>query len=194
MKKLFMCNFGGMKGTIFLTFLFIIIGGLYVIGLQTVNDVSAEKYLAQIHVEEEEAYPVTGPITIDVHLRRSYLTGESSEEVVSETIVSMEDFWAKYQEWQLVDQNAEKIIFEKSVNDISPLLKMNGHFGLSEEGILTIYDGKPNEQKVIQSFYQVDVEKLESHLHQQLRTGIPVQTKQKFQIIIEGFKQYALES
>jgi forespore regulator of the sigma-K checkpoint len=138
---------------------------------------------------ENKAYEVNGPLTVTVILERLYLDGEVSEEIVEETIWSMEDFWAQYEDWQLVHQDEEQIVFQQQIDDISPLLKSNGYFGITEDGILTIYEGKPREStKVIQSFFQIDIKKLESHQHNQLKEGIRVSSKDHYVDIIETFK------
>lgn len=41
------------------------------------------------------------PLEVQVVLERMYLDGEFSQETIKETIWSMEDFWAKYDGWQL---------------------------------------------------------------------------------------------
>ncbi|MBH9967119.1 forespore regulator of the sigma-K checkpoint [[Bacillus] enclensis] len=130
--------------------------------------------------------------TVTVKLERVYLDGEISEEIVQETIWSMEDFWAAYADWQLIDMTEEEVIFQKQVDDISPLLKTNGYFGISENGVLSIFNGKPGQAEIIQSFFQIDVEKLESNSHETLIKGIPVKSKQKFEEVLESFKQYSV--
>ncbi|MCL7746959.1 intercompartmental signaling factor BofC [Halalkalibacter alkaliphilus] len=139
---------------------------------------------------ESEAYEVMGPQTINVILERVYLDGEKSEERIQETIWSMEDFWAYYEDWNLVDQSENEMIFRKEVNDISPLLKVNGYFGITEDGILSIYEGQPNEERVIQSFFQLDTAKLKSRQHSELRKGIPVQDLKHYEEVLQVFGQY----
>jgi forespore regulator of the sigma-K checkpoint len=130
--------------------------------------------------------------TVTVKLERVYLDGEISEEIVQETIWSMEDFWAAYADWQLIDMTEDEVVFQKQVDDISPLLKTNGYFGISENGVLSIFNGKPGQAEIIQSFFQIDVEKLESNSHETLMKGIPVKSKQKFEEVLESFKQYSV--
>ena len=100
----------------------------------------------------------------------------------------MEDFWSEYTEWQLIDQDEEQIVFQQNIDDISPLLKANGYFGITDEGILTIFNGKPKTHNVIQSFFQIDMEKLESHQHEELKNGIPISSKDKYVKVLEVFK------
>ncbi|WP_374058287.1 BofC C-terminal domain-containing protein [Thermaerobacillus caldiproteolyticus] len=133
------------------------------------------------------------PVKMNVILERMYLDGEVSEEIREETVVSMKDIWKKYEGWQLVDMDDEQIVFQKTINDISPLLKANGYFGLTKNGTLSIFEGKPNKSsRVIQSFFQIDIKKLESRQHEQLKKGIRVISKSQYKDIIETYRHFAL--
>lgn len=138
------------------------------------------------------SYPVMAPKTVEVKLERVYLDGEISEEVIKETILSMEDFWAFYDDWQLIDQNEEVIHFRQYIDDISPLLKINGYFGISNDGFFNLYEGKPIEENIIQSFFQINTKKLKSHQHIELKEGIPVMTTDNYKEVIQMFRQYAV--
>ncbi|WP_243290725.1 intercompartmental signaling factor BofC [Bacillus sp. FJAT-47783] len=145
--------------------------------------------------KKHEAYEVTGPITVKVVLERIYMDGEKSEELKEETIWSMEDFWSQYAEWQLITQNEDKIVFQKYIDDISPLLKTNGYFGIQEDGTLSIFNGRPvDTHNIIQSFFQIDVGKLETSRHQELKNGIPIKNKNQYLEVIETFKQYSIDN
>ncbi len=130
--------------------------------------------------------------TITVILERVYLDGEVSEEIVQETIWSMEDFFAAYEQWQLMDMTEDQVVFQKQVDDISPLLKTNGYFGISDNGVLSIFNGKPGQAEIIQSFFQIDVEKLESKRHDDLVNGIPIKSKQEYEEVLEQYKAYSV--
>ncbi|MEW8972403.1 MAG: intercompartmental signaling factor BofC, partial [Mesobacillus sp.] len=138
----------------------------------------------------EEAVDESKPLKVTLILQRVYLDGEMSEERIVETIWSMEDFWAKYDEWQLVDMEANKAVFRQEYDDISPLLKANGYFGLSDEGVLTIFNGRPQGSNIIQSFFQIDLGRLESIKRDQLKKGIPIRNKQCYEEVLETFKPY----
>ncbi|WP_017755936.1 intercompartmental signaling factor BofC [Calidifontibacillus oryziterrae] len=174
-----------------LIILFLLIGVISIIVLfdftaAKINERELTK--AQSTSPAEEVQTVAGPLTIDVILQRHYLDGEVSEEIVKETIWSMEDFWGQYHDWQLVDQQEGQMVFKQNVDDISPLLKADGYFGISKDGILTIYKGKPESEEVIQSFFQIDVSKLESRQQEELKQGIPVVSKDHYQKVIQSFK------
>lgn len=144
---------------------------------------------------QEDYSDFHSPYNVRVILEREYLDGEISEEIIEDSFWSMDDFFARYAEWQLIDQDDEQVVLHRRIDDISPLLKANGYFGLTKEGILTIFDGKPDESnKVIQSFFQIDVEKLESHQQEQLKKGIPVESKDQYVEVIKTFKSFSSSS
>ncbi|MBP3038024.1 intercompartmental signaling factor BofC [Bacillaceae bacterium Marseille-Q3522] len=134
---------------------------------------------------------VPAPVEMTVILENLYLDGEISEQITKETIWSMEDFWSKYQDWQLIDMGGEKVVFRREVDDISPLLKANGYFGITEEGVLTIFNGKPDHYNIIQSFFQIDLGRLESNKHRELKKGIPILTKDRYVKVLEVFQSYS---
>lgn len=136
---------------------------------------------------------IKAPIQLEIQLKCMYLDGEISEETVTETIYSMENFWAKYEEWQFIGMENERLVFQKEMDDISPLLKANGYFGITNDGILSIFNGKPYKSHIIQSFFQIDVGKLESQKRNELKKGIPIKTKDRYVEVLETFKTYTKE-
>ncbi|MCV5466885.1 intercompartmental signaling factor BofC, partial [Escherichia coli] len=82
-------------------------------------------------------------------LERMYVDGEVSEEIFTEKVADLEKFLQQYKEWQLVDRDDVQIVLQKKVDDISPLLKTSGYFGVSEEGILQIFKGVPKSDNAI---------------------------------------------
>ena len=106
-------------------------------------------------------------------IQTMYLDGEYSEEILfkeadSQAIIS------EYKDYTLLSQSDKEFVFQKYSDDISPLLKANGYFGITEEGALSIFNGKPTEADVIQSFFHINVEMLEAKAHHELVEGIRV--------------------
>ncbi|MFC0296213.1 intercompartmental signaling factor BofC [Geobacillus jurassicus] len=133
------------------------------------------------------------PVKMTIVLERQYLDGEMSEEKVTETIDSMTEIWKKYRDWQLVTLDDQTIVFRKTINDISPLLKTNGYFGITDDGTLSIFNGKPGRSsKIIQSFFQIDVQKLESRQQEKLKQGIRVLSKERYEQVIEMYRHFAV--
>lgn len=146
---------------------------------------SAEKI--EYHQDQQKSEPQQ----LTIILERSYLDGEISEEVVLDSYWSIENFWAKYDQWQLVDMDESTMVFRKQMDDISPLLKANGYFGITDDGVLTIFNGRPDRSRIIQSFFQIDVKKLESRKQEELIQGIPIKTKDRYVEVLETFKPYS---
>ncbi|KAB8134749.1 regulator [Gracilibacillus oryzae] len=129
------------------------------------------------------------PLTIDVMLEKEYIDGQIDVTKVKETITSMEDFWAYYEDWQLMEQKQGFIRFRKEVNDISPYVKTYGYFGI-RDGILTIFEGVPVNEAVINSFFHIDTKELESHLLKDLMNGIKIDTKEDYERVLETYRNY----
>ena len=129
-------------------------------------------------------------VQMTVILETVYMDGEVSEEIREETVASMKDIWNEYKDWYLVDMDDEQIVFQRYVDDLSPLTKA-GYFGLTKDGTLSIFERKPGESsRVIQSFFQIDVKKLESHERKKLKKGISVRSKRNYERVIEAYKPF----
>lgn len=143
-------------------------------------------------IQAQEIKNLNGePTQISVKLERMYLDGEVSEEVFTETIWSIDDFWAKYEQWELINMGENQFVFRQHINDISPLLKSNGYFGISNDGTLSIFNGKPEKTNIIQSFFQLDIKKLESKKQNELKKGIPIKTKDNYEEVLQTFQNYS---
>lgn len=141
---------------------------------------------------EEAKQQENQPLEQKVVLQRLYLDGELSEEKLTEIIWTMEEFWSKYSEWNVVDQNEDRIVLNKIENDISPLLKANGYLGMNEDGTLSIFIGRPEHAKIIQTFYQLDVGKLEVYKQEELQKGIPIVNKDQYEQLIKEYEPYSV--
>lgn len=136
--------------------------------------------------------PVEEP-RIKIMLERIYLDGEVSEEIFTEKVSSLEVFLEEHHDWQLINRDNEQIVLQKRVQDISPLLKINGYFGVSKEGILQTFEGVPQMDHVIHSFFQIDMKKLKSYKRDQLERGIRVESKERFVEVMEEMKQHTVQ-
>ncbi|MBL6009714.1 intercompartmental signaling factor BofC [Bacillus sp. PK3-037] len=132
------------------------------------------------------------PLQVHVQLEKVYLDGEVSIEHKREKVLSMDDFWADYAGWTLVEHKNGYVLFRKQVDDISPLSKVNGYIGVSDSGVISTFHGRPeSDSEPIQSFFQIDLERLESHMQKNLEKGIPFRTKAEFEDVIEHIKTYS---
>ncbi|WP_240376454.1 BofC N-terminal domain-containing protein [Bacillus piscicola] len=54
------------------------------------------------------------PAQYDIILEREQADGSIIRETKRQTVWAVEDFWNAYKDWELVDQNEQRIIFRKS--------------------------------------------------------------------------------
>ncbi|MDC3412445.1 intercompartmental signaling factor BofC [Aquibacillus sp. 3ASR75-11] len=169
---------------ILFTFTFILgVGFVGMVGLAyPIEGGSTDKELAA----KEEAV-LKDPLKLSVILQKQYIDGKIEETSHTETIWAMQDFWAFYDGWEVVNQGKGEVTFRKEIRDISPYLKENGYFGL-QNGQLTIFEGRPMDEQVIQTFYHIDTKKLETYQLQQLNNGIKIDSKDVYQYVLEAFR------
>jgi|GEM_PF-1115027 len=144
---------------------------------------------------EEEAEPVLASMEVSIVLRKSYVCGVESEEKLSQMVASTDQVFQDYQDWQLLSQEGNHFEFSRQINDLAPICKEKGYFGLSKDGILTLYEGPPEEQKVIQTFFQMNTKKLESALPTNelefLQKGIRITDIAEYNSILSSYEEFA---
>ena len=92
------------------------------------------------------------------------------------------------------EMNDSQLVFQTYVDDISPLLKGNGYFGIKADGTISIFNGKPVKDQVIQSFYQIDMKKLESRQQTELLKGVKIENKERYSQFLEAYKPYSIST
>jgi len=147
--------------------------------------------------EDESAAAFSAQPPLELILQRHYVCGELLEE---RTVTSLpaEAVRQKYADWEVVEETGKRLVLAKQVNDLAPQCKANGFFGITDEGLMTLFYGPPEEGRVIRTFYQLDVERLQTSLpHQlarQLREGIRVTTVQEFHSVLSTYAEFSKEA
>lgn len=162
-----------------------------IIAMQIVLAVFCFYHESSVALAESSGNAVQQEPQITIMLQRTYLDGEVSQEVFTEKVVNLEKLLEQYKDWQLVDRDDGQIVLQKRIDDISPLLKTSGYFGVSKEGILQIFNGVPETDNVIHSFFQIDMKKMESYQRERLKRGIRVKSKERFVEVMEDMEQYS---
>ena len=142
-----------------------------------------------IFEEKGNAAAITTPV-FKVTLQSIYVDGELTEEIIFRDTASLNEVIKQYIDWEIVKQSDKELVLQKQINDISPLLKANGYFGVTDDGVLSIFNGKPTDSDVIHSFFQINVEMLEAKKQSELGKGIRVNDKEQFEAVLETFKPY----
>ncbi|QAS54707.1 bypass-of-forespore protein C [Halobacillus litoralis] len=127
------------------------------------------------------------PLKLKVILREHYIDGVTETTKKEETIWSMMDFWATYEDWTVEEQHIDTVVFQRHVEDISPLTKQQGYFGLTENGELAVFQGLPDNGKVMESFKPIPVKPLESKREKELETGIKIKDQRHFEQVLQQY-------
>lgn len=127
-----------------------------------------------------------------ITLERVFVDGEISEETLYQQGLTQQQICHKYKGWLMKSRGKGKIVFQKKMDDISPLLKANGYFGITNDGTVTIFNGKPDHEDIIHSFFQIDIKKLEGKKQNELLKGIPVKSVEDFNSVLKALKPYSM--
>jgi len=129
-------------------------------------------------------------------LARTYLCGVRDEEHKPTSLNHLAETMVDYKGWEIVSADSAKMILMKREQDISPRCKENGHFGISPDGMLTLFHGVPSEQEVVQTFYRINTAKMEASLSKEevenLKHGIRVRDLAEYNSILSTYGEFQL--
>ncbi len=85
----------------------------------------------------------------------------------------------------------------ESISDLSPVCKQKAYMSMDTDGNLTLYEGRPQKEKVLKTFFQLDINSMESTLPEgvlkELYDGIRIQDIDEYNSVISTFSDYAQE-
>ncbi|MDP5272748.1 BofC C-terminal domain-containing protein [Chengkuizengella axinellae] len=131
----------------------------------------------------------------EVIIKRVYVCGEEVESLGSlnsHEILEMYQNNPQYKTFEFTEEGS--LVFTEPIEDLSPKCKESAYFGISEDGKLTLFDGLPVHDNVLRTFFQLNIEHLESSLPagtvQQLVEGIRIRDFEEFNSILSTFSEY----
>lgn len=69
------------------------------------------------------------------------------------------------------------------------------YIGLSEQGVLTLFQGPPEHNQVIETFFRIDTDRLKTELPlselEKLKAGIMVASPEEYEAILATYKPFA---
>ncbi|MEC0166771.1 BofC C-terminal domain-containing protein [Paenibacillus graminis] len=139
------------------------------------------------------------PVSRTVHLKTTYISGE---EIVTlpgdKSLVQLKQVIAAHPDWNGWISADGDLWLEHMVNDLSPLIKKDAFIGVDEHGNLTLFKGPPAEEKVLKTFFQMDMGSMKSSLPddilEQLHEGIRVQDVEEYNSVLSTFSDYARDT
>ncbi|WP_019120126.1 BofC C-terminal domain-containing protein [Brevibacillus massiliensis] len=177
------------------------IGKLLIVSAMAIGVIGGTPYLANViktwqQPTDQSAVGRLEAEQIELVLRRSYLCGTKDEEKQLTTGKSAEQLLSVYADWEIVSVEPDRLVLHKQVNDLSPVCKENGYFGVSPDGMLALFNGVPSENKVIQTFYQINTDRMEASLPKEeiehLKSGIRVRDLAEYNSILSTYSEFQL--
>ncbi|MBB6021928.1 forespore regulator of the sigma-K checkpoint [Paenibacillus sp. JGP012] len=134
---------------------------------------------------------------IRVVLQTEYICGVETEQLGRMDIPQLKVLLVQHPEWEAEVTSTDMLQLKQRVDDLSPICKQQAYISIDAAGNLNLYEGKPAEENVIRTFFQLDVGTLESSLPdgvlEQLQEGIRVQDKDEYDSVISTFSDFAVD-
>ncbi|HZG87022.1 BofC C-terminal domain-containing protein [Paenibacillus sp.] len=132
-----------------------------------------------------------------VTLRRLYVCGEDERALGVMPPENIAKLAADHPEWEFYAVAADKVVFTEHIDDLSDACKENSYIGVDAGGNLTLFRGPPREERAVKTFFQLNIEHLESSLPgevvQQLRDGIKITDIADYNSVLSTFSDYAID-
>ncbi|MEK3882705.1 BofC C-terminal domain-containing protein [Paenibacillus sp. PL2-23] len=136
--------------------------------------------------------------TVPVLLRRVYICGEETEALGPLKPDQVISLLREHSEWSsALDQDERTVMLTERIEDLSDHCKTHAYFGVDRKGNFTLFDGIPKEEKVMRTFFQLDIRYMESSLPKQqldeLNAGIRVSDMDEYNSVLSTYSDYAME-
>ena len=158
--------------------------------LEEEEDSTAEnqrKFMQELNAEAVER---------KVHLRTTYVCGVEEQEIGVLSADGIYSLLNEHPSWTgFLDDSGEVWLEEKVSDDLSPACKEQAYISVDAGGNLTLFDGPPKDEKVLRTFFQLDLGSMESSLPKdvlkQLQEGIRIQDIDEYNSVLSTFSDYA---
>jgi forespore regulator of the sigma-K checkpoint len=131
--------------------------------------------------------------------RKVYVCGEELEPIGLMNAPEILAYYKKSPQATVSLDTSGHVYFMETVEDLSPRCKENAYFGMDSSGNLSLFEGVPGVGggSVIQTFFQLNIEHLESSLPREaikeLYRGIQVKDLSEYNSVLSTFSDYAVE-
>lgn len=103
----------------------------------------------------------------------------------------------EHPQWQPQLTETGEIAMIEQVEDLSETCKQRAYFSLDKLGQLSLFEGPPEQERVIRTFFQLDTDYMESSLPraywEALTKGIRISDVDEYNSVLSTFSEYALQ-
>ncbi|MFC5529263.1 BofC C-terminal domain-containing protein [Cohnella yongneupensis] len=150
------------------------------------GDANRDKTIAVLRERKED---------VELVLHRTYLCGEETRKLGTHSAEEAYNLLLAHREWDASLTVGGKVTLTEDVDDLSPQCRKTAYIGVDQEGNLSLFNGPPQKDKVVRTFFQLDVKTLQTSLTQEkleeLMRGIRVSDKDEYNSVISTFSDYA---
>ncbi|MFD0588276.1 BofC C-terminal domain-containing protein [Paenibacillus sp. GCM10027627] len=134
---------------------------------------------------------------VQVLLQRQYVCGEEFEALGSMNTKDIIQLLRDHPDFSAsLNKDPEQVVLVQRIEDLSDYCKSHAYFGVDRFGNFTLFDGEPRKEKVLRTFFQLDIRFMESSLPQhkleRLTQGIRVSDMDEFNSVLSTFSDYAV--
>lgn len=131
------------------------------------------------------------------YTKKSYVCGEELQMLGRMTAAQILQYHKEHPALSVTIGEGGNVYFTEQIDDLSPQCKTNAYFGLDTKGNLSLFEGVPEGNQVLRTFFQLNIEFLESSLPRetvkQLYRGIPVSNLEEYNSVLSTFADFAVE-
>ena len=165
--------------------------------MKSINDPARYELMLNVDLSVLEELEQTEQ-TMLVKLHRVFVCGEEEQVLGDLPPKQIIDMLTQYPEWTaILNQDERTVLLEQHINDLSDYCKTNAYFGVDRQGNFSLYDGLPIKEKIMRTFFQIDIQYMESNLPQervdQLTKGIRVNDIDEYNSVLSTFSDFAKE-
>jgi forespore regulator of the sigma-K checkpoint len=133
----------------------------------------------------------------EVFVHTQYVCGEEIQQFGSMPPQEILSLQKEHPLARVILDRAGSVHLVENVEDLAPKCRENAYFGLDKNGNLTLFEGMPEQERVIRTFFQLDVQHMKSSLPEdavnQLYSGIRVSDLADYNSVLSTFSEYAAE-
>ena len=133
--------------------------------------------------------------SVETYLQKEYVCGEETQKLGFLSSKQLLETHKKNPNWSM-EIRKDKVVFVQKIDDLSLECKRQAYFGLDSEGNLTLFNGIPSNENIIRTFFQMNIQYLESSLPKEtvkeLHEGIRVTDIAEYNSVLSTFSDYAV--
>lgn len=137
--------------------------------------------------------------SIDVYFEIKYSCGVETQVLTFEDMNTFHE-WLRQDdaEWEVTSIKENQFLAQREdIKEITDICKEEGYFGLSEDGMLVLYQGPPVEDHVIETFFRIDTQRIQTALPQgeweALQEGIRIRNMAEYCSVLSTYSEFNIE-